>query len=639
MTSTTDENRALKPRDLPVVLALARAIDSRNKKSGVTLAADKLYQDGHGAVLYPFQAIDSASTAFTTFKYFFDISAPEPTAEKLHDVFISPPGISAMLIEMGFLMTYSVLAQHYKNKKSKDDFQKFIAYSWDYFRDLLKGLKNAYRAWETTFRVLGRLGRLDLSHLLLPIGLLFGVLSATQRILMRLVKQQRRDMIAMNKELLERLNISRGLTKLEGLKFGAEIKQLSDETRALSFLGAVFGGFIDGLYLYMGVICLAAVAFPLFVAMAVINLVYTLACVVNRVFEEYEEQLNLSISQTKCKLAIITREMEGLYCLIKEINEFGDVVDYPDLALLIQSKMRLRSLIGDFDKTRTKLQGMMRRKALSAALLGMKHGLYAYSALASVAFLLAGLLSIAGVAFPPILMIFFVCSGLALLFSFMINSLVVHSAEAKKHKKPEDRPYAELLQLQKSLSVERETKLLEAGHFSRALEDGLSLSSSPQFLIQEWSEVVRSVFAGARKGKNFAEFAGCALQEQNALGHYQDTPGLFGLIGVTGLLFSSVMGMRGFASQLSTKKPAPSTFTIEVDTALDPIYTGGSSGGGGAPGGARGGQVTDSGDSSDSPSIYRSPANPTFYAFRRSQSEKYGRLNDLPETNIIRGLD
>ena len=51
--------------------------------------------------------------------------------------------------------------------KKKTSYKKFIATAWPYFRDVMKGLKNAYKGWRSTVIAINVIGNVDIKNLII----------------------------------------------------------------------------------------------------------------------------------------------------------------------------------------------------------------------------------------------------------------------------------------------------------------------------------------------------------------------------------------------------------------------------------------------------------------------------------------
>lgn len=81
---------------------------------------------------------------------------------------------------------------------------------------------------------------------------------------------------------------------------------------------------LDGLYLYVGVLNLALLMPPAFIAMTVVCCIYILANVLSRIYEEYVDQLELRIAQNTCKLAQVTKDLQSIYTNLLFLQEKED---------------------------------------------------------------------------------------------------------------------------------------------------------------------------------------------------------------------------------------------------------------------------------------------------------------------------
>lgn len=555
MSLKSDENQAIQPVDLVFILAIAGRIDAQSR-----ILAEKLDEDR--AIYYAYAVLDSLSSSYSMFKWFFDLFLANKNIDLMHDVMLTPAGIMAISLESIFLVGFSVLAVHFEKEKH-DEVKKFIATAWPYFRDVMKGLKNAYKGWRSAIVAISLIGGLDLKYLVAPVGLILGIFAAANRFWLRKMVEDRKVMMTNNAELLLEIKKLQSITHAESTLYLSQLKYQSLTTRNLSFASVAVGGLIDGLYLYVGVLGLAALSSPWLSAMAVICTIYTVACIVTRLYEEYDFQLRLFITQTKCELVLITKEVETLYAQLLQLRNKTDKT-LEDIIAMHSLELEVCKLINKFEDKRTVLKGQTTRTYLSAALLGIKSGLYAYSALASILFLVGSILVLTGTAFPPAMLIGCVILGLVFMISFSIYSLVSTYKHLNKESMDEVRPYHELIDMKNNL-LEGQSHYLEADTFKQSIRDGLSLDPSPQFFFQEWFEVFRSLFSGLGKGQKFVDFAGNPLQEMDEQGHYQDTPIMYVLGVFSGLFFGAVLAFRALARGLGRAPLGQVDLAEEVD--------------------------------------------------------------------------
>lgn len=539
MPLKSDDNQASKPKDLVPILASAGGFDTQCR-----VLAQKFDKDRH--VYYTYAALDSLSSSYSMFKYFFDLCISSNDPNLMHDMMMTPGGIIAITLETIFLVAFSVLAVKFENEK-EDSFKKFIATAWPYFRDVMKGLKNAYKGWRSAVVAVSLIGGLDIKYLMAPVGLVLGIFAAANRFWLRGMVEDRKVMMNTNEQLRKEIKQLLFLTR-EGRQFYLrQIKYQSDNTRWLSYLSVGLGGFLDGLYLYVGVLGLAALSFPMFIAMVAICAFYTLACVVIRVYEEYDFQMRLFITQTKCKLELIAKELETTYSIFLSLQSKSNK-NQEDLLDLIRLRKEIYSVLNEFEEHRKLLRKQLTNTYLTATLIGLKNGLYAYGAVASIIFFSASILVLCGVGFPPALLVISVLLGLVFVVGFIIHSLVVNYKHLNMEQTKVERPYDHLNDMKNKIKLNLEIEEpLEAGAFHQSVKDGLSVDPSPQFFFQEWFEVLRSLFSGFGKGQKFVDFAGNSMQDLDEQGHYHDTTIMYVLALFSAILFGATLALRAFA--------------------------------------------------------------------------------------------
>jgi hypothetical protein len=576
MAQVSDDNQPLKHKDLIFILAIAGRIDAQAR-----LLAKEL--DKGQYVYYSYAVVDSLSSSYTMFKYFFDVFISTNNTDLMHEVLCSPVGMFTVALESIFLVAYSFFAFKYDNEK-EDKFKKFIATSWPYFRDVMKGLKNAYKGWRAAVVAYSLIGGIDAKYLIVPVGLFLGVLSAINRFWIRGMLEDRKKMMISNSALLTEIKKLSSLTHEEHEEYLKRIQYQSLDTRRGALFSAAAGGIIDGLYLYVGVLSLATLAPPTLTIMATICVFYTLATVITRLYEEYDFQLKLLITHSKCKLALTSKELETCYAnllLLKSIENKS----HKDFMEIYRLEQEVKDLINQFEEQRKILIEQVNRGYYSSFLLGLKNGLYAYGALASIMFFVASAIALAGIAFPPVLLIACVSLGLIIIAGFVAEAIISDQWYSKKDDtKKEEHLYHNILELKDELEHSSNSTLLSKDEFKNAINDGLDIKPSPQYFYQEWFEVFRSLFSGFGKGQKFVTFAGNSFQEMDDQGHYHDTFIMNCLAVASGLLFGAVLALRALArglgrqqlgqvsliSESETSSPLPPTEQTEKQPTISP---------------------------------------------------------------------
>lgn len=546
MSLQSDDNPPVKHKDLVFILAIAGRIDAQS-----TVLAQELDRKNH--IYKAYAVLDSLSSSYSMFKYFFDVCLGG-SADAMHEFMLTPGGIIGITLESLFLVSFSFLACHF-DKEKKDNFKKSIADAWPYVRDVMKGLKNAYKGWRSTVIALSLLQFANISTLIIPVGLALGVAAAANRYFMRSITEARKAMMIYNSKILIQLKEpSPAPATVEELEIYLKEYIPQGQTQVKRYLGyvsAAIGGLVDGLYLYVGALSLSVLAPSLLLVMASVCAFYTLACIITRIYEERDFQLRLLVIQSKCDLLIVTKRIQVNYAQLLLLEALTNKTP-EQLRKIKHLKSYISELIGLFEEKRSLLQQQTNRTYLSSCLLGLRNGLYAYGALSSVLFLISTFLVLAGVSFPPLAIAIVVFTGLVFIAGFVTHAVIENYQHRKKLAPVEEEAYQELLVMKtRFLHEEQEAaELLKAEQLNVSLRQGLSVKAAPSHLFQEWFEIVRSWFSGLGKGHKFIEFAGNPLQEAATDGHYQDTPIMLVLGALSAFLFAIVLALRALARGL-----------------------------------------------------------------------------------------
>ncbi|MGL5742090.1 MAG: hypothetical protein ACRCXC_05865 [Legionella sp.] len=541
MSRKGEEDSAFQP--LAFLLAIAGRIDAQSR-----ILAEKL--DKGRYIYHAYSVLDSLSSSYSMFKYFLEVFLATNNPDDIHDILNSPEGIAAVSAEAIFLVAFSLLASVFDGEE-KYATKKFIASAWPFFRDVMKGLKNAYKGWRSTVQILSLLSGVELKYMVVPVGLVLGILAAANRFWLRDVVERRKKQMDIHKDLLLKIEELTSFTDIDREFYFSQIKGQDEKELIRSFFAVAAGGLIDGLYLYAGVVSLSVLSPPLFIEMTAISAFYTLACVVTRIYEEYDFQLRLLITQTKCKFALVSKELQCTYATLLALQQKMEKTPR-DLEEIKRLKLEVSRLIKEFEALRNLLKEQTTHSYFTAGLLGMKYGLYAYGSLTSVLFMVSTVFLVTAATFPPALLAGFIVSGLALMIGFTLFSLASHYFHVQEQKKlsEADQPYAQLMEMKEHIDTQDEAEILTADVFGESLKDGNKVPSSPQFFFQEWFEVFRSLASGLSKGYNFSGFAGSSMQEMDEQGHYHDTHVMAVLAGINAVLFSMVLGLRALARGL-----------------------------------------------------------------------------------------
>lgn len=605
--------------------------DKSSKKTEALTLAEQIHKEGQAYAAY--SVLDSLSSSYSMFKYFFDVTIGG-TQDDMHHAMLTPEGIAAISAEALFLVGFSFLAYCFdkENKKTESERNAIkiqLNNAWPYFRDVMKGLKNAYKGFRSAIMALHLLGVSGTNLLILPLGLTLGILAASNRFLMRRITEARKSMMDANGDFLKALIGNPLLIKKD---VGCELSKIKMQTsfeRRMGYVYSALGGSIDGLYLYAGALTLTVLAPYLLIPMLALSAFYTLSCIITRLYEEYDFQLRLEVTQTKCRLAIYTRRIQTIFSELKALERS----DMP-YSNTIRLKQELATTIAQLEIERDLLKKQTSSSAFISVLLGVKNGLYAYGALSSIVFLAATILSFSGVAFPPVLIVIFISTGALFMLGFLIHALVVNHKHSQSKISDEDtHAFSQLIDMKNELTVEYKNastseersepdsptsssfsdnsdvqageidsssmldseeevtlavgkqktsatarlgffptsrpseisidsasnqKIKTQAELDKSLHAALSVTPCPSYKFQEWFEVIRSLFSGLSKGQKFIDFSCNPLQEVGRSGHYQDTPVMFVLGGLSALLFGITFACRALARGMgrSTKEAA-----------------------------------------------------------------------------------
>ncbi|MDP1603461.1 MAG: hypothetical protein Q8M03_09380 [Legionella sp.] len=520
------------------------------------LYAKKLHAAGIIYALYG--ALDGLSLSYSTIKYCFDVfltnTDSSSSSDVMHDWLLTPAGIAIAATESITIIAFSLMANHFTDE-NKNQFKRFIAVLWPYARDVLKGLKNGYKGVRSAVQVTNMLGGVNLNFLMLPVGLLLSGLAVLNRLWYRHMKSLRKDMMTANAAILADINSEKQLTPEELAKYRAVAKQNSQSKmlRTKGLLSAAYSGVVDSLYLYVGVLGLCSLAWPALIAMTVFCVIYSISCILTRIYEEYDFQRKLVILNAKIDLALYTREnstsmqaafdrLNAISLAIANGNKSKALASEQD-SLAVDMHEKIKILI----EKRTYLQSVMTLSNTSAFLAGVKNGLAAYSALTSIMFALSTIFLLTSTAFPPALLIACVSAGFVLLMAFGMHSLIKHYRH-RVTQEVANQPYDRLIDMLKVLKdsfIKEKEKL--GDEVKKAVDDGLEIQSAPSFSFQEWFEVIRSFFSGLGKGSKSVDYAFNPLQEAGSDGHYHDTPVLIILSILSSMVYAVGMALQALA--------------------------------------------------------------------------------------------
>jgi hypothetical protein len=554
-----DEDPPIKPKALAFLLAIAGRLDAQ-----AHLAAEKL--DKNHIIYDAYNILDGASTTFSMFRFVFEVFISNTNdSEVLRNIMASPAGIVGIGLEMLFLTSFAFLASWFDDgtdakKNILNAIKHFIVISWPYFRDLLKGFKNAYKECKTVAQILAILGAsIDVKFLLIPVALALGVIAAANRLWLLTMRNERKKMFANNKKALVEFQ---GLNTLSREMHKNKLKDIhyqSREKRIKSYLSVGFGGLFDGVYLYAAIPTLAILTPTAFFVMVAFSTCYAVVCMISRVYDEYIEQLRFKATQTRCKLTLVSKELETTYLNLLTLQRKANK-SAKDRAKICSLKSDIVKLIDYFDALNKKLKYQTNNSYLSMILLGLRNGLFSYGVLASLLFTVVIVFSVTPMIFSPALLIACISSGLVFIIALSAYYLRNHYKQMKSEKNLEDDSLDKLMEIKERIQGEVNPEYLFAQELElkKSLKNAINFKITPKNDFQEWFEIIRSFFSGTLKGYNFVIFARIPFNKPNPQTHTHDYASPVEIFAyLSAALFCVILVLRALARGLKPEKSKP----------------------------------------------------------------------------------
>ncbi|MCA0404121.1 MAG: hypothetical protein LCH30_10050 [Proteobacteria bacterium] len=270
--------------------------------------------------------VDSLGLAVSLPRNIFDfyfIKERSFAADYLHDAMMNPLGFILIGFETIGLTAFAMLASVFK-EDDPDFIKKHIAILWPYVRDVLKAIKNAYKALRTTIQILDLLGA-NLGQYLLPIGLVFGIVAAINRIMLRRFDKERERLQKANYDLYAAIKKWEefNLEKYEKFLKQVEENKESELYKKLSLVSGLYSGFVDGLYLYMGALNLCSLGPQLLPVMAGFCITFSALCLITRIYEQYTAQQRIEADRLKMQLTLSSKKIEWYFDVVAGVLTGG----------------------------------------------------------------------------------------------------------------------------------------------------------------------------------------------------------------------------------------------------------------------------------------------------------------------------
>jgi len=343
------------------------------------------------------------------------------------------------------------------------------------------------------------------------------------------------------------------------------------DRRALYFAIRAYNGLIDGLYLYIGILSLVTLSPHALIFAATLSTIYCLLCVVSRVYEEYQSQQNILISQHKINLAVAGKELELQLIKLNEIAiRIAQETNETNLSRLkIQQKNADEDLdkqLKIFEAARKTLIDEYRLSRVSAVLLGIKHGLPVYGALISAVLVVAFFFSLTATPLPAFFVLAIITSGALIIPLFILHAFLTRkkldSKDAIEIAKQDAANLGKIVaDVKESFRLTHQDAKnahqadLIRSRAKKTFIDWITLSLQADPLSDTYypdgAELIRAFCSGFLKGKKEIEFLLNPLQQADADGHYQDTAFMLLLIIPAAFLYAVVFALKAFSKGFS----------------------------------------------------------------------------------------
>ncbi len=650
-------------------------------------SANNLHADGSSYAGYGL--IDTGTLGTAMVGYGFNVThtmeSSDIASTAMYDWLRTPEGIIAASLGIIPLALYSAFANTFFGSDTAAG--KALYRSWQAFRDSVKGLKNAFTGTKSGLTAIRLLATQDYTYLLMPLALIFGVLSMGNRAWNRSMVNKRKDMqdelkkvlragldewgsfrqlselpssntdlkkhangfrlikndedptqkglyyisydYDTEKATLHRLNVNERQIKaflaelndfdhtnilrpsilqwrhllpgiaekhyaefLQAIRTRAQKNKQTKTTERLAYASQTYAGFIDGLYMFMGLIVLTSMSPSVLIAVSCVSIFFSAVCILTRLHEEKDFQNNLFIEQQKTELALSAKEVEIQLAKLNEIQwkkiyfeerfskeARGTLPTYSENQEKIhlgelqrKADKALNEALAHFNATRDKLHDAHKISTLDIIMVGLRHALAAYTALVTAVFTVSLVSQILfATALPEIVALCTITAGIALCIGSMLYALsVANTHEAKRNQLREhsdesvyqfiehhkNKPQATLFQeFPKENTKQKSPSLLELG-----IDFAL-----PAYVLLSWTDIVRATFSGARKAFKLAVFMLSLVANPEFAS--SDNSLLWGLAIPGAIVFALVFAFRSLA------KYSKSLFETSSDTSVSKQFS------------------------------------------------------------------
>lgn len=249
--------------------------------------------------------IDGSKLSFSTIRYLFDMyfANTDSATQAMQEWLYSPLGLSTLILSSSAFIIFSLLANYLKDKD-----KNYLISFWPYARDAMKGLRNVYRAVQSTLTLICLLDIDDLRDFIVPASLLLGIVAVLNRVWFRFVTSQRTKMMDENKKLLAEIH---SVTELDENKSNAFINRIQVQSQQLSdqlLCSAILSGVIDGFNPYIGVLILGSVNPSALAVITLFCIIYLIVTVTIKIYDEFKAREQLENQEKEIYLALIEKQ-------------------------------------------------------------------------------------------------------------------------------------------------------------------------------------------------------------------------------------------------------------------------------------------------------------------------------------------
>lgn len=376
-------------------------------------------------------------------------------------------------------------------------------------------------------------------------------------------------------------HISTGHTQYQSLYNNIETQ--TENARMIGITSKLYGGIIDGLYLYMGAAVIIPMAPSLVIMACSFSLFFAATCVASRFYEEYCKQQDVLASADRVKLAICAKELHELFSQFEAIYDQEDpLISHQSLdEMLIIPEEQLDKLhynyqtlfneatlkICEFENYRMILENKIKRTYFTAIAEGVTDGLAVYGAMAAFMFSISTVSNIFGFSLSPVLLITCISLGTACLLSFVSFYIVQHALEEPQK---DENKLASLVSSIKSqgpnaLNITTEAGLAINSRINMFFNDRMNFDTYSSSPVANCSEVARSFGAGLGKAPKACEFTMGWLQDMDDNGKLHDSSLLLKIIFVLTLPYTMILAFSAYRERFIKSSNAKDNLIPDSD--------------------------------------------------------------------------